>query len=269
MAAQVAEDFDSLPRSTQRRIRRQEKREARKEQRHKTRADRISNVVPFSGPKGTTVSLKNTLKSKNKPQQRAINAMENRNIVVIAGQVGSGKTFLAAAKGVEMLLDPTSPIERIVLVRPNEPLGKSIGLLPGTAAEKLKPYLEPIMSGIEYMVGPVGAQRLLEQEKLEYVAVEHLRGRTWNNAFVIIDEANNLTQRAVAVSLLRKGLDTKIVFCGDIAQADIPDSGMELLNTISNEYENPPHEFVELIDTVRSPEAAYYAQVFQELGVQY
>lgn len=267
--AQEAVDISSLPRNVQRRMRRQEKRDARKEARAKARHERINNVVNIRSSDNFRISLRNSITPKNKPQARALNAIDNHNVVVIAGQVGSGKTFLAAAKGVEMLLDPNSPIERIILIRPNEPLGKSIGLLPGTAEEKLKPYLEPIMSGVEHMVGKVGAERLLSMGKLEYVAVEHLRGRTWNNAFVIIDEANNLSERAVAVSLLRIGLDTKVVFCGDIAQADIAQSGMALLATITDEYENPPHAYVELVDTVRSPEAAYYAKVFQELGVKY
>lgn len=251
-----------------RKQKRQERKERRESRRVTTRHN--SNVVDVEfSRENKPVYLRGKLHPKNEEQRGVLNAIENSGITVVAGKVGSGKTFLAAAKATEMLLDPSSKIEKIILVRPPETLGKGVGFLPGTKEEKMRPFLVPILDGIEYMVGKVGADRLMAQDKLEYVLVDHLRGRTWNNCFVIIDEANNLSQRATAVSLLRKGIDSKVVFCGDIAQADIEDSGMALFNLLMEEYETVPFMFKSLEKCVRSDEASAFATMFEELGVEY
>jgi len=251
---------------------RKQKRCERKERRELRRSSskKDSNVVnvDFSQEK-KQVFLRGKLHPKNDEQRSVLNAIENSGITVVAGRVGSGKTFLAAAKATEMLLDPNSKIDRIILVRPPETLGKGVGFLPGTKEEKMRPFLVPILDGIEYMVGKVGADRLMAQDKIEYVLVDHLRGRTWNNCFVIIDEANNLSQRATAVSLLRKGMDAKVVFCGDIKQADIKDSGMSLFLTLMKEYERVPFMYRELDKNVRSEESSAFAMMFEELEIEY
>jgi phosphate starvation-inducible PhoH-like protein len=254
--------------SQSRKQKRQERKVRREARRVNTRPN--SNIVDvnFSHEK-TQVFLRGKLHPKNEEQRSVLNAIDNSGITVIAGRVGSGKTFLAAAKGTEMLLDPNSKIERIVLVRPPETLGKDVGFLPGTKEEKMRPFLVPILDGIEYMVGKVGADRLMAQDKLEFVLVSHLRGRTWNNCFVIIDEANNLSQRATAVALLRKGMDTKVVFCGDIKQSDIKDSGMALFPRMMEEYENVPFMYREMDKNVRSEESSAFAMMFEEMEIEY
>lgn len=253
---------------------RRDKRQARKTRREERRATSAqrpnSNIVDvnFSND-NRPIYLRTKLVPLNEEQRRVLSAIDNSGVTVVAGKVGSGKTFLAACRAVEMLLDPSSKIEKIILVRPPEPLGRSVGFLPGTKEEKMRPFLEPILGGVEHMVGKTGADRLLAQGKLEYVLIEHLRGRTWNNAFVIIDEANNLSERATAVSLLRKGLDCKVVYCGDMAQSDIKNSGMALFDRIMDEYEVHPFMYRELTKCVRSEEASAFATIFEELGVEY
>lgn len=249
----------------QKRKERKERRAARRVQTHEN-----SNVidVQFSSD-NKPVYLKSKLHPKNEEQRSVLTAIDNSGVTIISGRVGSGKTFLAAAKGVEMLLDPSSPIERIILLRPPEILGKGVGFLPGTKEEKMRPFLEPILSGVEHMVGKVGADRLMAQDKLEFVLLDHLRGRTWNNCFVIIDEANNLSQRATAVATLRKGLDTKLVFCGDEKQADIKDSGLSLFRTLMENYDHVPFMYRTLEKTVRSEEASAFATMYDEMEIEY
>lgn len=255
----------------QKALSRKERRNQRKEERQARREAKMKNNV-YKFPdvhESVNVSIKRTVRAKNKQQANVLNAFENFNIVAVTGTVGSGKTFLAAAKAAEMLLDPSNPIDGIILVRANEPLGPSVGHLPGDLFEKLKPYLEPILAGLEHIMGPMAVKKLIEQEKIQYVATQHLRGRTWNNKFVIIDECNNLSRRATAVALLRKGEDTKLAFCGDELQADVHDNGMELLKQIKMSYQNAPLKYCELVEVVRSKEAAYFHQIFTEMGVQY
>lgn len=210
------------------------------------------------------------LKPKNKEQEKAINLIKNQSIVGLFGQVGSGKTFLAAATAVELVKDIKSPYERIVLVRPNIDLGKDLGSLPGSLYEKLQPYLQPIIDGIIHQIGEPGLKHMVNSKSIEYLAVQHMRGRTWNNCIVIIDETQNLTRKEVAVALTRKGLDCKIIFTGDLKQTDMKrDSGIQLLYEIVEKYENTPHVLLELEESVRSAEVQWYASVFEQLQVEY
>lgn len=258
--------------SLSRKQRRKERRESRKNLseavNHNKDLGRFESNV-FTMADRRPVQVRKTIEPKNSEQKRALNMIDNFKISVIAGQVGSGKTFLAACRGTEMLMDPNSKIDKLILVRPPEPLGKDLGHLPGTLAEKMRPWVEPILTGVEYIVGKVGADRLLEQGKIEYVAVQHLRGRTWNNCFVILDECNNLSQRAIAVSTLRAGQDAKLVYCGDVKQADVKHSGIGLFSYLQQEYETVPFAFTELTKTVRSPEASAFAAMYDELGIEY
>lgn len=253
---------------------RKQKRAERKERRESRRVNQRPNsnvydINPQQHGDSRPVNIRGKLVPKNAEQKSVLNAIENSTITVVSGKVGSGKTFLAAAKAAEMLLDPSSPIEGIVLVRPPEPLGRSVGLLPGTKEEKMLPYLIPILDGLEYMVGKVGVERLIAQDKIEYVLVEHLRGRTFNNKFVIFDEVNNLSERATAVSLLRTGKNCKMVYCGDVRQSDVSKSGMSLFDLLQEEYENTPFMYRELTECVRSDEASAFAYMFDSLNIEY
>lgn len=251
---------------------RKEKKLARNERRESRRESRRGDSNVYDMPltqDSKPVFIRTKVEPKNEEQRRVLTAIENSVITVVSGRVGSGKTFLAATKGVEMLLDPNSKIERLILLRPPEILGKGVGFLPGTKEEKMRPFLEPILGGVEHVVGKVGADRLMAQGKIEFVLLDHLRGRSWDNAFVIVDEANNLSKRATAVATLRVGLNSKLVFCGDERQADIKESGMSLFRELMEEYERVPFMYRELTKTVRSPEASAFASMYEELGIEY
>jgi phosphate starvation-inducible PhoH-like protein len=261
--------------SNQRRFeRRESKRQSRISKRQKyinqaTYSGINENVYEFPNPKREDKFR--LVKPKNDQQKRALNAIDNHSFTAILGTVGSGKTFLAAAKAMEMLLDPSSPIERIILIRPNIPLGPDIGALPGGIYDKLKPYLIPILDGLEYVAGEKTVKNLIEAGKIEFLPVMFLRGRTWNNSFIIIDEVNNMEERAIAVSMLRKGLDTKVVYCGDVNQIDLKvPSGINLiLKLVHNDPSKCPIRLCELVHVVRSNESAYFYDKFSELGIQY
>lgn len=205
---------------------------------------------------------------KNQEQATYLNSLQNHTVTVCCGSLGSGKTFIPSVLAAQELANPRSEIEKVILIRPNEPLGKSLGMLPGDLKEKLKPWLAPISDGIQYAIGKGFYEYAVESEKIEYLAVEHVRGRTFNNAYVIVDEAQNLSEEAMVAILTRIGEGCKMAICGDIAQKDIVGkSGLGLLIKISEKYDYLPFNLVELTECVRSREAAAFLSVFQEEGL--
>ena len=225
----------------------------------------ITNGEPFNMKEFAQVKGK-TLSAMNSEQQTYINAIKNHDTTVCLGAAGSGKTFVPAAlAGTELA---AKRIERVILIRPNEPLGTSLGMLPGDLKEKLKPWLAPISEGLLYSMGKGFYEYCIENEKIEFVAVEHVRGRTFNDAYVIVDEAQNLSVEAIAAITTRQGTNCKMIICGDVAQKDIKKkSGLALLADITEEYERIPFSTVELKKCVRSETAAAFLSIYQEKGI--
>ncbi|QGH45262.1 hypothetical protein [Bacteriophage Eos] len=208
------------------------------------------------------------LKPKNTEQAAYINMVKNATVTVAIGEPGTGKTFIPSVLAAEELVDPRSVFENIILIRPNEPLGKSLGMLPGDLHEKLEPWLEPIADGIRWSIGDKAYQGLVERKVIKPLAVEHARGRTFNNSFVILDEAQNIGVEAMMCILTRIGQDCRLVICGDIAQKDIKEnSGLALLMEISAEYEHIPFNMIELKENVRSPESSAFYSIFKDKGL--
>lgn len=235
--------------------------------------DSVDNVYDIRKPRNSeyqefaTPSAK-TLTAKNSEQKAYINAIMNTTVTVGIGDPGTGKTFIPAVLGAQEMCNPRSDIEQMILVRPNEPLGKSLGMLPGTLAEKLEPWLEPIADGVKWAIGDFAYKGLVEREKIKFLAIEHARGRTFNNAYVIVDEAQNVTEEAMICLLTRIGQDCKLIICGDIAQKDIKDnSGLGLLMRLEEKYENVPFTLIELIENVRSVESKAFHDLFKQEGL--
>lgn len=230
----------------------------------------VTNVFSINNgealPHSTAIPQPKELRPKNKEQETYINSIKNHNITVCNGKVGSGKTFIPSAlAGIEL---SNKRIDRVVLIRPNEPLGKSLGMLPGDLKEKLKPWLAPIAEGLQFTMGKGFYDYCVENEKIEFVAVEHVRGRTFNDAYVIVDEAQNLSTDAIVAIVTRLGVNCKMVICGDVAQKDISStSGLGLLNSIYEEYDYVPFNITELTECVRSPEASAFLDIFEEKGL--
>lgn len=237
----------------------------------RSRRSRIEdNIIDFpdaySGKEPRVVAR--SLKAKNDEQQRYINVIENRKVTVAIGRPGSGKTFIPSVLAAQELTKPGTHIESIILVRPNEPLGTSLGMLPGDLSEKLEPWLEPIAGGIRYALGDQAYKGLVERKKIVPLAVEHARGRTFNNCFVIIDEAQNLSIEAVKCLTTRIGEDCRVIICGDIAQKDIKgDSGLGVLINIYEKYDYVPFQLVELFEDVRSKESSDFYDIYKAEGL--
>lgn len=162
---------------------------------------------------------------RNKEQSMLIDALMDPNIQLVTaiGRAGSGKTLCAIAAGLEQTLDPTKDVySRIIVSRPVQPLGKDIGFLPGTMEEKMSPWLMPIQDNLQFLMGndKVTLDMYLQKGTIEIEALTYIRGRSISNAFIIIDEAQNLTAHELKTIITRVGEGTKIVLTGDVEQID-------------------------------------------------
>ena len=153
-------------------------------------------------------------------QAAYVKAIREHDVVVCSGPAGSGKTFLAVAMAVSALR--TEPVRKIVLVRPAVEAGESLGYLPGDLQAKINPYLRPLLDALREMMDYELLKRLTEQDVVEMVPLAYMRGRTLNNAFIILDEAQNTTVAQMKMFLTRLGVGSKMVISGDTTQIDLP-----------------------------------------------
>lgn len=161
---------------------------------------------------------------RNKEQQFAVDLLMDDSIPVVSlvGKAGSGKTLLALAAGLEQTFGSDSKYKKIVVTKPVEPVGKDIGFLPGTMEDKMLPWLAPIQDNLQFLMGDdkTTLELYMEKGKIEVEAMTFIRGRSICNAFIVIDEVQNMTQHEIKTVLTRVGENTKIVLTGDIEQID-------------------------------------------------
>jgi len=153
-------------------------------------------------------------------QAAYVRAIRDNDVVICSGPAGSGKTFLAVALAVSSLR--AEQVRKIVLVRPAVEAGESLGYLPGDLQAKINPYLRPLLDALRDMMDYELVKRLTEQDVIEMVPLAYMRGRTLNNAFIILDEAQNTTVAQMKMFLTRLGVGSKMVISGDITQIDLP-----------------------------------------------
>ncbi len=165
-------------------------------------------------------SEKGYITPKSLAQYEYVYAIDNFNIVIGIGPAGTGKTYLAMAKAASALLK--KEFGRIVLVRPAVEAGEKLGFLPGNVLEKINPYLRPLYDALYDMVGMEKAQQMLENGIVEIAPLAFMRGRTLNDSFIVLDEAQNSTPEQMKMFLTRLGFNSKIVITGDITQIDLP-----------------------------------------------
>ncbi len=163
---------------------------------------------------------KKRIAPKSANQRRYLDAIEQYDIVFGIGPAGTGKTYLAMAQAVSYLL--AKKVSRIVLARPAVEAGEKLGFLPGDLQEKVNPYLRPLYDALYEMLDVEKADRLLERGTIEVAPIAFMRGRTLNDAFVILDEAQNTTSEQMKMFLTRLGFGSKAVVTGDITQIDLP-----------------------------------------------
>ncbi len=170
-----------------------------------------------------TNALKKSIKPKTIGQTKYVEAVSKRDIVFSIGPAGTGKTYLAVAMAVAELL--AKKVERIVFTRPAVEAGESLGFLPGDIRAKVDPYLRPVYDALYDMIQPEKTKKMLEHGIIEIAPLAFMRGRTLNDAFVVLDEAQNTTNAQMKMFLTRIGEKSKAVITGDITQIDLEDKG--------------------------------------------
>jgi phosphate starvation-inducible PhoH-like protein len=180
-----------------------------------------------------------SIRAKTLNQKRYVDAIDTHTIVFGIGPAGTGKTYLAVAKAVQAL--QAKKINRIILTRPAVEAGERLGFLPGTLSEKIDPYLRPLYDALHDMIEPEKIPRLMTSGTIEVAPLAYMRGRTLNDAFIILDEAQNTTPEQMKMFLTRLGFNSTMVITGDVTQVDLPhgnSSGLRVVRDILSEVED-------------------------------
>ncbi|MGH3712384.1 MAG: PhoH family protein [Micromonosporaceae bacterium] len=193
-----------------------------------------------------------TIRPKTLGQKRYVDAIDGHTIVFGIGPAGTGKTYLAMAKAVQTL--QAKQVTRIILTRPAVEAGERLGYLPGTLYEKIDPYLRPLYDALHDMVDPDSIPRLIANGTIEVAPLAYMRGRTLNDAFIILDEAQNTTAEQMKMFLTRLGFGSQIVVTGDITQIDLPGgatSGLKIVRDILEDVDDVHFAYLTSSDVVR------------------
>ena len=193
-----------------------------------------------------------TIRPKTLNQKRYVDAIDQHTVVFGIGPAGTGKTYLAVAKAVQAL--QAKQVNRIILTRPAVEAGEHLGFLPGTLNDKIDPYLRPLYDALHDMIDPDSIPRLLTAGTIEVAPLAYMRGRTLNDAFIILDEAQNTSMEQMKMFLTRLGFGSKIVVTGDITQVDLPGgtrSGLRVVQGILDEVDDIAFCYLTNHDVVR------------------
>ncbi|WP_121059377.1 PhoH family protein [Microbacterium telephonicum] len=191
------------------------------------------------------------IRPKTVGQKAYVDAIEENTIVFGIGPAGTGKTYLAMAKAVQAL--QRREVSRIILTRPAVEAGERLGFLPGTLTDKIDPYLRPLYDALNEMMDPELVPKLMASGTIEVAPLAYMRGRTLNDSFVVLDEAQNTTPEQMKMFLTRLGFGTRMVVTGDITQIDLPQgaSGLRLVTRVLKDVDDIHFSFLTSADVVR------------------
>ncbi|WP_075982344.1 PhoH family protein [Bacillus massilinigeriensis] len=208
-----------------------------------------------------------SIRVKTLGQQQYISAMRKTDLVFGIGPAGTGKTYLAVVMAVNAL--KTGQVKRIILTRPAVEAGESLGFLPGDLKEKVDPYLRPLYDALHDILGTEQTGRLIERGTIEIAPLAYMRGRTLDDAFVILDEAQNTTHAQMKMFLTRLGFGSKMVITGDQTQIDLPKgihSGLIEAEKVLSGVKGISFIFLEQSDVVRHPLVGRIIQAYEKNG---
>jgi len=180
-----------------------------------------ASLVEFFTDDAVNAAVRRVVTPRNVAQKLYLQAMQDFDITIAIGPAGTGKTFLAVAAAAAALQD--KQIKRIVLCRPAVEAGERLGFLPGDIAEKVNPYLRPLYDSLYDIIGYDKVDKLMEKNIIEIAPLAFMRGRTLNDSFIILDEAQNTTPEQMKMFLTRLGFSSKAVVTGDVTQVDLPE----------------------------------------------
>ena len=193
-----------------------------------------------------------TIRPKTANQKEYVDAIDANTVIFGIGPAGTGKTYLAMAKAVQALQH--KDVSRIILTRPAVEAGERLGFLPGTLSDKIDPYLRPLYDALHDMMDPESIPRLMAAGTIEVAPLAYMRGRTLNDAFIILDEAQNTTPEQMKMFLTRLGFGSKMVVTGDVTQVDLPSgtsSGLRIVKEILDGIEDVSFSVLDASDVVR------------------
>ena len=219
---------------------------------------RSAKIIDEANLRPTDVLSQSILSSRGKSirpktlgQKLYVDSIDQNTIVFGVGPAGTGKTYLAMAKAVQAL--QRKEVSRIILTRPAVEAGERLGFLPGTLNDKIDPYLRPLFDALHEMLDPESVPKLLASGTIEVAPLAYMRGRTLNDAFIILDEAQNTTPEQMKMFLTRLGFNSKMVVTGDVTQIDLPNgtSGLRTALEVLGEVDDMSVSFLTSDDVVR------------------
>ncbi|HEY9420772.1 MAG TPA: PhoH family protein [Thermoanaerobaculia bacterium] len=211
-------------------------------------------LADFFMPEGMLASVRRMVAPRSFKQQLYVQSMIDHDIVISIGPAGTGKTFLAVAMAAAALMEKR--VKRIILARPAVEAGEKLGFLPGDMVEKVNPYLRPLHDALHDIIGFEKVGRMMERGIIEIAPIAFMRGRTLNDSFIILDEAQNTTPEQMKMFLTRIGFNSKAVINGDVTQVDLPQgrvSGLREAQEVLSRVEGIKFFYFDQRDVVRHP----------------
>ena len=205
-----------------------------------------------------------SIRPKTTGQKSYVEAIDRNTIVFGIGPAGTGKTYLAMAKAVQAL--QRKEVSRIILTRPAVEAGERLGFLPGTLSEKIDPYLRPLFDALHEMLDPDSVPKLMATGTIEVAPLAYMRGRTLNDSFIILDEAQNTTGEQMKMFLTRLGFNSKMVITGDLTQIDLPGgaSGLTIASKVLEKVDDVHFARLSSKDVIRHPLVGRIVDAYDE-----